>query len=158
MNVSVGESPGASTRTQLGRGAPRVSDQNVVERSRMPDDDPFAVAMRAAGCTGVTGCIVEFKGEPLQARCSREPLGLGVDGAPDMRWHVSVSAIGRVPSWAEFVAVVHHIRPGVMFTVPLPPPQFWLNINPFVLHAYEIHDATLIKAWRHAGGAGQRPS
>lgn len=74
------------------------------------------------------------------------PLG----GMPDYRWHISIggSSIERVPTWNEFVAITHRIRPGVMFCLPLPPRNVWLNENEYVLHAWEIDDPTLADNWR----------
>lgn len=78
---------------------------------------------------------------------------------PDYRWHVSVAGESYLPKWADFVAIVQEVRPGVMFCVPMPPRQFWLNVNPNVLHVWEIRDEMLTRQWREearATHAGQR--
>ena len=78
---------------------------------------------------------------------------------PDLRWHVSVAGESGVPRWADFVAIVQEVRPGIMFCVPMPPKQFWLNVNPNVLHVWEIRDDALTTQWREEGMAtreGQR--
>jgi hypothetical protein len=76
---------------------------------------------------------------------------------PDWRWHVSVSGTERVPRWDEFAHVVHSFRPGVMFTIALPPPQFWINVAQNCLHAWEIKDANLEDLWRMER-RGDKPS
>jgi hypothetical protein len=84
---------------------------------------------------------------------------IDADGIPDFRWHISVAGESSVPRWADFVAIVHELRPGVMFCVPMPPPQFWLNVNPNTLHVWEIKDEALTSQWRDEGlatRAGQR--
>ena len=61
--------------------------------------------------------------------------------------------------FADIVAIVQEVRPGVMFCVPMPPRQFWLNVNPNVLHVWEIRDDALTTQWREearATHAGQR--
>jgi hypothetical protein len=81
------------------------------------------------------------------------------DEIPDFRWHVSVAGESSVPLWKDFVAIVQEARPGVMFCVPMPPPQFWLNVNPYVLHVWETRDEALIRQWVDEGRhvrAGQR--
>lgn len=80
-------------------------------------------------------------------------------GIPAYRWHVSVAGEQRLPKWADFVAIVQEVRPGVMFCVPMPPKQFWLNVNPYVLHVWEISDEMLERQWREEARqthAGQR--
>jgi hypothetical protein len=67
---------------------------------------------------------------------------------PDFRWHVSVAGESYLPKWADFVAIVQEVRPGVMFCVPMPPRQFWLNVNPYTLHVWELHDDALTSQWR----------
>lgn len=75
---------------------------------------------------------------------------------PDFRWHISIggSTIERVPAWNEFVAITHRVRPGIMFSIPLPPRSVWLNENEYVLHAWEVHDDALAANWR----SNPRPS
>lgn len=69
----------------------------------------------------------------------------------DKRWHVSVSGQDRVPHWNEFVAVVHHLRPGVVFCVPMPPASMWINSQHYTLHVWEIKDTNLIDQWQFEG-------
>jgi hypothetical protein len=81
------------------------------------------------------------------------------DEIPEIRWHVSVAGEDGVPRWADFVAIVQEVRPGVMFCVPMPPRQFWLNVNPNVLHVWETKDELMTRQWREEGlhvRAGQR--
>lgn len=76
--------------------------------------------------------------------------------APDGRWHISVAGERAVPRWADFVAIAQKLRPGVMFCVPMPPRQFWLNVDPRVLHVWEIKDPALERQWREEGQLAQR--
>lgn len=69
----------------------------------------------------------------------------------DGRWHVSVSKNEHlerddchdVPVWRDFVAIVHFIKPGVTFSLPIPAASMWMNKNPNVLHAYQMKDYNL---------------
>jgi hypothetical protein len=85
--------------------------------------------------------------EELHALVSRE--NLGGNGTPDWRWHISLSAQGRVPNWEELSTAAHDLRPGVPMTVGVPPKSWWLNVHPDVLHLYETKDANLLAQWRH---------
>lgn len=69
-------------------------------------------------------------------------------GIPDHRWHLSVAGSTRLPRWDEVVEVAHRFRPGVMFCIPLPPRQFWLNDHELCLHVWEINDEPLADSWR----------
>lgn len=84
-----------------------------------------------------------------------EPAGDRLDGP--LRWHISVSARGRVPSWEELVRAAHDLRPGVCFTLGLPPKSWWLNAHPDVLHLWETDDPWLIEEYR-INGRGDEPS
>jgi hypothetical protein len=85
---------------------------------------------------------------------SRDPVG-----EDDLRWHISVSAEAHlatghdVPTWREFVTIVHQLRPGIAFCVPVPPRNQWMNKNPNVLHVVETKDGALIADWRRQGEA-----
>lgn len=72
----------------------------------------------------------------------------------DERWHVSISALERVPSWNEIAHTLHALRPGVPFVLGVPPRSWWLNVHPYVLHAWETKDWNLIEQWRANRGAG----
>ena len=82
----------------------------------------------------------------LKAILGREWAG-GRRGAP-LRWHLSVSADGRIPTWHELVDAAHGIRPGVAFVVGVPPRSWWMNVHPHVLHLWETDDRALIEEWR----------
>lgn len=75
-------------------------------------------------------------------------------GAEDERWHISVSnerhLLGGhdVPTWRDFVAIVHQLRPGVPFVLGIPPRNMWMNKNPNVLHAIEVRDSGLVAHWQ----------
>jgi hypothetical protein len=76
----------------------------------------------------------------------RESLGREPDA--DVRWHLSVRAAGRVPTWGELVDTAHALRPGVPMAVGIPPRSWWLNVHPNVLHMWELRDEALIAQWR----------
>jgi hypothetical protein len=67
----------------------------------------------------------------------------------DERWHVSIAAADRVPTWNEIAHTLHSLRPGVPFVLGVPPRSWWMNVNPYVLHAWETKDWNLIEQWRH---------
>lgn len=86
-------------------------------------------------------------GEGLTVILAYEPVH-DDSQVPVWRWHLSVAGTTRVPKWNEVVAVVHRFRPGVMFCIPLPPRNVWLNEHEFCLHVWEIADAPLVESWR----------
>lgn len=95
---------------------------------------------------------------PYSVIASRDNIST-IDEIPDLRWHVSVALSTGVPRWSDFVAIVQEVRPGVMFCVPMPPRQFWINVNPNTLHVWETKDERLERMWREEGMAvrdGQR--
>jgi hypothetical protein len=83
-------------------------------------------------------------GTELVAIVGREPTG--PDG--QQRWHISVSAKGRIPEWGEMVFAAHSLRPGVPFVMGVPPRSWWMSIHPHVLHMWQTYDANLILEWR----------
>jgi hypothetical protein len=88
----------------------------------------------------------------LHALTSREEWQPG-----EVRWHVSISAEDRVPTWDEIAATLHALRPGVPFVLGIPPRSWWVNIHPYVLHAWETRDWLLIDQWK-ANRRGDSPS
>jgi hypothetical protein len=71
----------------------------------------------------------------------------------DYRWHVSLrygvpGSNGRIPTWDELVDCAHELRPGVCFSIGIPPRSWWMNIHPHVLHLFETRDPHLIEQWR----------
>jgi hypothetical protein len=99
-----------------------------------------------------------YKGEDYTVIVGRENIARDRD-IPDRRWHVSVGGRGALPSWQAFVAIVHEVRPGVVFCLPMPPPSQWINIAEHVLHAWEIADQPLADQWRIEGQlSSDRPS
>jgi hypothetical protein len=81
--------------------------------------------------------------EVLHALVGREPVAPGDD-----RWHISLSAAGRVPTWDELANAAHELRPGVAFVAGVPPRSWWINIHEHVLHLWETTDANLLAQWR----------
>jgi hypothetical protein len=87
---------------------------------------------------------------------SHDPID---DPGGEKRWHVSVSneahlgAGHDVPTWRDFVAIVHQVRPGVPFVVGIPPRNMWMNKNPNVLHALETRDVLLVRRWEAEAAA-----
>lgn len=92
---------------------------------------------------------------PLRAIVARERCG-GREADP-LRWHISVSCADRVPTWAEMRDAVHDLRPGVMFSIGIPPRSMWLNEHEFVLHAWETVDEALFEDAR-ANQRGDTPT
>jgi hypothetical protein len=93
----------------------------------------------------------------LEALVGREPVGPHQQALEDLRWHISVRAPGRVPTWPELVDAAHSLRPGVVFCVPMPPRTWWLNVHEHVLHLWETRDPNLERQWRSESG-GHEPS
>lgn len=75
----------------------------------------------------------------------------------DRRWHVSVAHPVQLPRWSDLAEIVHDIRPGVVFCLPLPPRSWWINVHRNCLHAWEIDDEPLAAQWR-AERQGDRPT
>ena len=85
-----------------------------------------------------------FRKGPLTALVGREPVG---PERLDFRWHISLSASGRVPSWEELSAAAHELRPGVAFAVGVPPQSWWINVHRHTLHLWELRDEALLEQW-----------
>ena len=81
--------------------------------------------------------------ETLHAILSRDEIAPG-----DERWHLSVTARGRVPTWDELAGAAHDLRPGVPFVAGVPPRSWWINIHEHCLHLWEMHDDALTDQWR----------
>lgn len=115
-----------------------------------------------AGCTHAERLELTIADRPFTAIVSREPLGAPLRGnevvlnASDYRWHISVRGPDRLPDWDEFRDIVHAVRPGVMFCVPMPPRPLWVNIDPHVLHVFELQDQALIGQWSAEGHHARR--
>lgn len=91
--------------------------------------------------------------EPLvNALVGREPVAEG-----DLRWHISISRPDRLPSWEDCVAAAHELRPGICFSIAVPPRSWWINVHPFVLHLYETRDPHLVEMFR-GESRGDRPT
>lgn len=97
--------------------------------------------------TGLESWDVDLGDFGASVIVAREDIA-GPNAIPDWRWHVSVSGADRLPEWAEFAQIVHSIRPGVVFCMPLPPRSWWINIAENCLHAWEISDEALVDQWR----------
>jgi hypothetical protein len=95
-----------------------------------------------------------FARDDLRALVGREPVDTDYE---DWRWHISLASDVRLPSWGEFVAVAHELRPGVVFVVGVPPRSWWMNIHPNCLHLWETTDEHLVAQWR-SESQGHTPS
>lgn len=95
---------------------------------------------------------VRFQGHRYSVIVSRDHIE-----PANPRWHVSVAGERTIPPWEAFAAIVHEIRPGIVFCQPLPPPSQWLNVDSRVLHAWEVDDPPLAAQWR-AEGLGHQPT
>jgi hypothetical protein len=125
---------------QPGAGWTRVAQVEGFEkawRARMGDDSPPPVAWQRG---------------PIRALVGRE---VWRDGTT--RWHISVSGPGRVPTWDELVEAAHALRPGVPFTMGVPPRSWWMNVHPHVLHMWESRDRGLIDEWQ-TNAQGHEPT
>lgn len=68
----------------------------------------------------------------------------------DKRWHLSIAGQdGNVPAWDECVALAHHLRPGVVFVIGIPPREWWINVHPGCLHLWQLRDDNLEDQWRY---------
>ncbi|HEX6786652.1 MAG TPA: hypothetical protein VF076_05610, partial [Acidimicrobiales bacterium] len=65
-----------------------------------------------------------------------------------LRWHLSLSHEQRVPTWEEIRDACHELRPGVTFSVGIPPRSMWMNEHDHVLHAWETVDPALYEEYR----------
>jgi hypothetical protein len=134
-----------------------------VEFIERNDADLIVAQLRAQGSQSVQAFLAIIDNDlEYTVMLSRDPAD--AEGKPinergfDYRWHISVAGPDTVPPWADFVAIVHALRPGVMFCVPMPPQSYWMNVNSRVLHVWELHDDALTEGWRatgeHARAAG----
>jgi hypothetical protein len=93
-----------------------------------------------------------FRNGHLTALLGREPVVPG-----DWRWHLSISAANRVPTWEELAGAAHDLRPGVPMGVGIPPRSWWLNVHPHTLHLWELADPHLVAEWRR-NARGDKPT
>lgn len=70
---------------------------------------------------------------------------------PDARWHLSAAGSTRVLTWAELVEIAHRFRPGIMFSIALPPRTMWLNLHEHCLHLWQMRDASLERQFAAEG-------
>lgn len=112
--------------------------------------------MKEGGSVQIGHFVAEYKDSFYTVIRAREPIHLR-GGIPDFRWHISVAGPGFVPPWDALAAIVHAVRPGIAFCIPMPPRSQWMNYNENVLHAYEVKDSNLTEQWRHEG-RGHTPS
>jgi hypothetical protein len=102
-----------------------------------------------------------WKGDPpkafrmgaLHALVSRDEIAPG-----DLRWHLSLSRADRIPTWSELSKAADHLRPGIVFVVPMPPKSMWVNLHENTLHLVEIRDEPLIEQWRFEGQVRHAPT
>lgn len=131
-----------------------LAKRRRVDRERLLQSVPGFPVDDIEGLESWDVDLGDFGGSVIMAR---ENIGGGPDAVPDFRWHVSVSGVERVPEWAEFAAIVHSFRPGVVFCMALPPRSWWINIAENCLHAWEISDSALVDQWR-SERRGDEPS
>jgi len=84
-----------------------------------------------------------YRNGDLSAIVGRE--NCGGEAHDPLRWHISLAAQGRVPTWAELAQSAHELRPGVFFVVMVPPRSMWMNVHPNVLHLWETADPALAR-------------
>lgn len=112
-------------------------------------------AMKRGGWPSWSPMPTLYRCPGYRALVGREHCG----GRPEdpLRWHISLSGPGRVPSWGELVEAAHLLRPGVPFVVSVPPRSMWMNVHPHVLHLWETGDAALIEEWK-VNAQGDQPT
>lgn len=113
--------------------------------------DHLLEAQVQEGNPALVGCEV-YSREDLAAIVARENIQEG----ERPRWHISISGDGRVPTWEELRDATHALRPGVMFCVPMPPENMWMNLHPHTLHVWEVIDPPLAREWAASAAAFQR--
>lgn len=60
------------------------------------------------------------------------------------RWHLSISAPGRLPTYEELKKARYEFLPDEIYAAQIFPPQSeFVNVNPHVLHLWEIRDAPM---------------
>ena len=70
----------------------------------------------------------------------------------ELRWHLSISHPWRLPTWAEINAARDAlIPPDVWLCQPMPPREFWINLDQHALHLWEVRDRELIAQWAYDG-------
>ena len=104
--------------------------------------------IRAFGEDALVPPPLAYSKGDLHALVGREPVGLNQASMEDLRWHISVSGVRRLPTWEEMVDAAHSLRPGVMFCIPMPPSSMWLNVHETTLHLWQIVDPNLETQWR----------
>jgi hypothetical protein len=121
------------------------------EWTRDPEWDETVA--RQAKLVNIDNPPIAWRKTPMQALLGRE----FIEGDPEPRWHLSVAHRDRIPTWTELVDAAHALRPGVVFTIGLPPRSWWLNYDERVIHLWEIRDPELVAHWA-AGARGDSPS
>ena len=83
--------------------------------------------------------LIEVATPFMTGRAYHGPGGLRVLAARELgEWHISVSAVGRYPSWDELRDVCWALRPERQFKVIVPPRGAdYLNEHPFCIHLWE---------------------
>jgi hypothetical protein len=141
----------------------RVAEHGDVELLDLYDEaaNSFRTLPGANGALELRAWTARVHGRPYRVYQSRDPIGEIAGGAPDLRWHLSVShRDGRaddVPPWRDLVAIAHAARPGIPFIVGVPPRSWWINAHGGVLHLVETRDENLINQWRREA-KGHTPS
>lgn len=124
---------------------------------RQPEEERGVLAMYESQGVPADAAPLIFYGydltgaHRLKALLAYEPWG------DESRWHLSISAQDRVPSWDEIAMTAHMLRPGVPFVMGIPPRSWWLNTHPNVLHLWQTGDELLVDEWRR-NRSGDDPS
>lgn len=124
----------------------------LVKRRRRDREQLLSSFADPNALTSLESWDVDLGDRRYSVICARERIG-----DHDWRWHVSVAGECAVPAWEHLVAIAHSLRPGVVFTVPMPPPSWWVNIAEHCLHVWELQDEHLVEQWRRES-RGDAPS
>jgi len=103
----------------------RIRDTPIVERQDLADKMPWSRTGTRPRVFAMGGCFIIL---------SRE----------QGRWHLSISANRRDPTWDEIVTARYKLLPHIPDMVMyLPALDHYVNVNPWTFHLYEHEDKTL---------------
>jgi len=103
----------------------RIRDTPIVEREDLAALLPHTLAGTRPRVFAMGGCRI-------------------ILGTEMGRWHLSISANRRDPTWDEIVTARYKLLPHVADMVMyLPALSDYVNVNPWTFHLYEIEDKKL---------------
>lgn len=116
-----GSRPPAMPRT---RQTPAGGPWQALPRSHVEE------GLRRRGAVGVRS----FRRGDLQVIIAREPQEDG-----ELRWHLSISAPNRYPTWDELADARYDLLPDELTMAMLLPPRVeYVNLHPTTFHLHEL--------------------